>query len=203
MRSNSLRRIKLEMGVMGQWRKGNSSHFGEIRRYGRLSWPKPGPLLSRLYFQRTAPLNIDDRTVKGLKLNSNPVSILCAMQHKDQERTSGPVGHNAHVHSWKRSQMTQVKLASGWPPAQHFHFSKILFLAHLDLFHDSLLKLDSFFKSISIVSFVSYPQVGFHCDGGICTHTWNEELAVICSERQLVELSLFGIFPSTIRKDRK
>lgn len=42
--------------------------------------------------------------------------------------------------------MTQVKLASGWPPAQHFHFSKILFPAHFDLSHDSPLKLDSFFQ---------------------------------------------------------
>lgn len=52
MRSNSLRRIKSEMGVMGQWRKGDSSHFGEIKGYGRLSWSKPGPLLSRLYIFR-------------------------------------------------------------------------------------------------------------------------------------------------------
>lgn len=55
--------------------------------------------------------------MKGLELNSNPFLILWAMQHKDQGRTSGPRGHNARVHSWKRSQMTQVKLASGWPPA--------------------------------------------------------------------------------------
>lgn len=171
MRSNSLRRIKLEVGVRRQWKKGDSSHCGEITGYERRSWPKPGPLLSGLYFQRTAPLNIDDRTVKGLELNSNPVSIYCAMQYKDRGRTSGPLGHNAHVHSWKRSVMTQVKLASGWPPAQHFHFSKILFPAHFDLSHDSPLKLDSFFKSVSIVSFLLYSQVGFHCDGGICIRT--------------------------------
>lgn len=76
--------------------------------------------------------------------------------------------------------MTQVKLASGWPPAQHFHFSKILFTAHFDLSHDSPLKLNSFFKSISVASFLSYSQVGFHC-GAICAHTWNEEHATICS----------------------
>ena len=69
------------------------------------------------YFQRTAPFNIDDMTVKDLELNSNPVLILWARQHKEQRRTAGPPGHEAHVHSWKRSEMTRVKLASGWPPA--------------------------------------------------------------------------------------
>lgn len=61
--------------------------------------------------------------------------------------------------------MTQVKLASGWPPAPHFHFSKILSPAHFDLSHDSPLKLIFFLKSISVVSFLSYSQVGFHCIG--------------------------------------
>lgn len=118
-----------------------------------------------------------------------------------QGRTSGPLGHSARVHSWKRSQMTQVKLASGWPPAQHFHFSKILSPVHFDLSHDSPLKLDFFFKSISVVSLLSYSQVGFYCIGGICAHTWNEELAIICSVDSW--FSLFSIFLSTIRKDRK
>ena len=77
----------------------------------------PGPLTRTEYFQRTAPLSIDDITVKDLELNSNPVLILWAMQQKEQRRTSGPLGHKAHVHSWKRSEMTRVKLASGWPPA--------------------------------------------------------------------------------------
>lgn len=38
-----------------------------------------------------------------------------------------------------------------------------------------------FLKSISVVSFVSDSQVGFHCDGGTCTHTWNKEPAILCS----------------------
>lgn len=37
-----------------------------------------------------------------------------------------------------------------------------------------------FFKSISIVSFLSASQVGFQCVGGACAHTWNEEFVVIC-----------------------
>lgn len=110
--------------------------------------------------------------MKGLELNSNPVLILWAMQHKERGRTAGPLGHNAHVHSWKRSEMTRVKLASGWPPAQHFHFSKILSPAHVDLSHDSPLKLDFFFfKSISVASFLPYTQAGFHCVAGACAHT--------------------------------
>lgn len=105
--------------------------------------------LSRtVYFQTPAPLNIGDRTKKGLELNPNPVLILWATHHKDRSRTSGPLGHHAHVHSWKRSEMTQVKLASGWPPAQHFRFSQILSPAHFDLSHDSPLKLDFFSPSL-------------------------------------------------------
>lgn len=90
-------------------------------------------------------------------------------------------GPHARAHSWKRSEMTQVKLASGWPPAPHFHFSKILSPAHFDLSHDSPLTPNFFFfKSISIVSFLSASQVGFQCVGGACAHTWNEEFVVIC-----------------------
>lgn len=60
--------------------------------------------LSRtLYFHRTAPLNIDDWTLKGLELNSNPVLILWAVQHKDRGRTSGPLGH-MHVLTAGRDQ---------------------------------------------------------------------------------------------------
>lgn len=113
------------------------------------------------------------------------------MQHKDQRGTSGLLGHSAHVHSWKRSQMTQVKLASGWPPVQHFHFSKILSPAHFDLSHDSPLKLDFFFKPISVVFFVSYFQVGFHCVGGVRARTQKKEFSIIFSvDSWLTYLSL-------------
>lgn len=149
-----------------------------LRRNHRVQLPvstQTRPFLTRtVYFQRTAPLNIDDRTVKGLELNSNPVLILWATQHKDRGGTSGPLGHGAHVHSWKTSEMIQAKLASGWPPVQHFCFSEIPSPAHVDLSHDSPLKLDFLFfslKSISVVSFLSDAQAGLHHAGGMSAHT--------------------------------
>lgn len=138
--------------------------------------------------------------MKGLELNSNPVLILWAMQHKERGRTAGPLGHNAHVHSWKRSEMTRVKLASGWPPAQHFHFSKILSPAHVDLSHDSPLKLDFFFQVYfrSLFSPLHSSWFSLRC-WCMCTHGMRN----LQSFAELVEFCLFRIFLSTIRKDRK
>lgn len=77
--------------------------------------------------------------------------------------------------------MTQVKLASGWPPAPHFHFSKILSPAHFDLSHDSPLKLNFFFKVYFRSLFSLILSSWFSLHWCACARTWNEELAVICS----------------------